>query len=346
MDLDRRHLEHLLEVIAQGSVTRAAESLGLSQPALSRSIRELERLLGLRLFDRLHHGTVPTAAGEALAARARRVLADLGELEREAHKLGHSFRGEVAVGLGPGVAGGTAVLEVGRLLAIHPELHCRVAIAPTLELARQLRRLELDFFVADQGSLDGQSDGFEVEGLVQDVRLFCRAGHPLLRCVEPLSEISSYPIAALGPTPAGVVELRAMLREAGAPIGADWAPRLWVSHAAPLAALLLESDTIGATVPYAHLRELEAGLLREVPAPRAAYRGRVGPVRLRSRPLSPAAEALWAAITSALRTDLALSQAYAARSAVPSGPPLPRPAGVRRGTGRVPAKPTEERAGD
>jgi DNA-binding transcriptional LysR family regulator len=66
MDLSRRDLEHLAAVADHGSVTRAAESLGITQPALSRSIQDLERRLGLRLFDRLPQGASPTVACEAL----------------------------------------------------------------------------------------------------------------------------------------------------------------------------------------------------------------------------------------------------------------------------------------
>ena len=305
MDVSRRHLEHLIAVASQRGFTRAAEVLGVTQPALSRSIQELERLVGLRLFDRLSQGVVPTAAGERLLRHAREVLAGFDALERDAQKLGSHLAGEVAIGLGPAVAGGSAVDEIGRLVAIHRELRCRVAIAPTLELAQQLRRLELDFFVADQSSLGEQNGSLALETLEQDAHLFCRAGHPILDSPAPLREVPSYPVAALGPTPAGLDELRSILREAGAPIDAGWQPRLWLSHSSPLGALLLASDTIGATVPYPHVREIRAGLLRSIPAPRVVYRGRVGPVRLRSRPLSPAAEALWAAIVQALRRDLA-----------------------------------------
>jgi DNA-binding transcriptional LysR family regulator len=250
---------------------------------------------------------VPTAAGEALLRHAREVLAGFGALERGAQRLGARFVGQVAIGLGPAVAGGSAVLEIGRLVAIHPELRCRVAIAPTLELARQLARLELDFFVADQSSLDEQSDSLTLETLEQEAGLFCRAGHPIFESPDPLREVPSYPVAALGPTPAGLDELRSILSEAGAPIDAGWEPALWLSHAAPLGALLLASDTLGATTPYAHVQEIRAGLLRSVPTPRAVYRGRVGPVRLRTRTLSPAAETLWGAIVEALRRDLAVS---------------------------------------
>jgi DNA-binding transcriptional LysR family regulator len=329
MEVSRRHLEHLIAVATRRGVTRAAEFLGVTQPSLSRSIQELERLLGVRLFDRTARGVVPTATGDALLRHAREVLAGFGAIERDAQRLGSRFLGEVVIGLGPAVASGSAALEIGRLLAIHPELRCRVAIAPTLELARQLRRHELDFFVADQTSLDDQSDSLALETLEQDAHLYCRAGHPILDSPEPLREVPSFLVAALGPTPAGLDEFRALLREAGAPINADWEPALWLSHSSPLGALLLASDTIGATVPYPHLREIRGGVLRSIPAPRPVYRGRVGPVRLRTRTLSPAAEALWAAIVEALRRDLG-----AAGESRPSAPRAAH-ANARRGARRA-----------
>lgn len=81
MELERRHLAHLAAVAEHRNVTRAAEALGLTQPALSRSIQEIERILGLRCFDRLPQGSVPTAACLTLVERARAMLKDFEAFE-------------------------------------------------------------------------------------------------------------------------------------------------------------------------------------------------------------------------------------------------------------------------
>ncbi len=76
-----------LEVAERGSVTAAAYALHVSQPALSRTIRELERSLGVELFERRPRGVVPTPAGEALFARARAIRAELTRAERDLEAL-------------------------------------------------------------------------------------------------------------------------------------------------------------------------------------------------------------------------------------------------------------------
>jgi DNA-binding transcriptional LysR family regulator len=308
MGLDRRHLEHVEAVARHRSVTRAAEALGLTQPALSRSIQEVERMLGLRLFDRMPQGVMPTSACEAVLERARGLIAGFEELEREAERIGERYTGRLAIGLGPAVAAGSAMLEVGRLVALHPHLRVRVVIAPAVELAKRLQDLEIEFFVADQTPVEGSADALVLEPIEHEGILLCRAGHPILRSEAPLREVARYPVALVGPPPAALSSLRDLLREADPGLPADWMPTLVLDQAAALPPLLLDGDAIGGSAAYAHAAELRAGTLRTIPLPRPAYCGRVGPVRLQNRTLSPAGEALWKAIADALRRDLAGSE--------------------------------------
>jgi DNA-binding transcriptional LysR family regulator len=176
--------------------------------------------------------------------------------------------------------------------------------APAVELARHLRELEIEFFVADLTLFDASSDAFEMEPLDHEGMLFCRAEHPVLRCAEPLREAAHHPVALLGPPPAALAALRAVLREAEPALPTDWEPALVLDDARALTSLLLESDMIGGSVAYAHAASLASGVLRPVPVPRPVYRGRVGPVRLRERTLSAPAELLWKAIAAALSRDL------------------------------------------
>jgi DNA-binding transcriptional LysR family regulator len=78
--------------------TRAAEELNLAQSVLSQRIRQLETELGTRLFDRTSRRVAPTEAGLAVAASARRVLAELDRVRRELDQLGGVLRGRVRVG--------------------------------------------------------------------------------------------------------------------------------------------------------------------------------------------------------------------------------------------------------
>lgn len=82
MDLEVRHLRFVEAVDAAGSVTKAAASLGVSQPALTAQVRRIERVVGGPLFDRGRHGARPTPLGDVLLPHVRDVLAALDELHR------------------------------------------------------------------------------------------------------------------------------------------------------------------------------------------------------------------------------------------------------------------------
>ncbi|MDT0348221.1 LysR family transcriptional regulator [Pseudonocardia charpentierae] len=97
MDVELRHLRVLAIVDASG-FTGAAAELGLSQPAVSRTLAALEDALGVRLLRRTSREFVLTAAGERVLARARRVLAEVDDLVREA-RGGHGRIDGALVGL-------------------------------------------------------------------------------------------------------------------------------------------------------------------------------------------------------------------------------------------------------
>ena len=85
--LDTRRLHYAVILAEEGSFMRAAQTLNLSQPALTRSIQALEQELGLTLFDRVSTGTRLTPAGERVVRSARAVLREERGLRREARLL-------------------------------------------------------------------------------------------------------------------------------------------------------------------------------------------------------------------------------------------------------------------
>lgn len=100
MDVDTRLLRYFAAVAAEGNLTRAAARLYVSQPALTKQIRQLENLLEVRLFDRSRAGMALTAAGEELAARVPALLAGwdraVAETQRAARVLRVGFLGSAA----------------------------------------------------------------------------------------------------------------------------------------------------------------------------------------------------------------------------------------------------------
>jgi DNA-binding transcriptional LysR family regulator len=83
MDVDTRLMRYFAAVAAEGSLSRAAERLYVSQPALTKQIKQLESQLGVQLFTRSRAGMTLTAAGQALAGRTPGMLADWDQVLRE-----------------------------------------------------------------------------------------------------------------------------------------------------------------------------------------------------------------------------------------------------------------------
>lgn len=96
--MELRQLVYTEAVARHRHFTRAAEELHVAQSALSHQIRRLEAELGTELFERTSRRVVPTEAGEAVAARARRVLAEVDRIRSELDELVGLVRGRIAIG--------------------------------------------------------------------------------------------------------------------------------------------------------------------------------------------------------------------------------------------------------
>ena len=165
-------------VATHGSLLKAAAALGVSQPALTKSLHELEDLLQLRLFHRHPRGVHPTAAGVVFVRSARRVLAELRRLDEELDELSGPG-GTVALGALPVAAAGVLPGALVRLKATHPDVKVRLRQGRTEELLPLLASGELDLIV---GRLyePAVPDGFAREPLwTEPISVLARAGHPM-----------------------------------------------------------------------------------------------------------------------------------------------------------------------
>ena len=93
-----RQLRLVAAIAEAGSMVRAGEAIGMTQPGVSKAVRDLERDLGVALFERGNRGVTPTSYGEALVRHARRALAQLEHAAQEIDDLAHGAGGRVAVG--------------------------------------------------------------------------------------------------------------------------------------------------------------------------------------------------------------------------------------------------------
>lgn len=176
-----RHLILLIAVYERGSVVRAAESLHLTQPAATRTLRELEALADLPLFVRVPRGMRPTVYGEALTEHARAVVAEIRRAGDHLTGLRQGRDGTVTVGTL--LAGANVLLPraVAGLKRERPRLTVVVREGTPDVLHPALLAGELDVIVGRVGSTPSQGDGLRQRKLYREpIRLAVRSGHPLL----------------------------------------------------------------------------------------------------------------------------------------------------------------------
>ena len=165
----------------QRSLLKASAFLSVSQPALTKSLQELEDILQLRLFERHSRGVRPTEAGIVFIRSARRILAELNRLDEELDRLAGPTGGTAALGALPVAAAGVLPGVLTRLRALHPEISVRMQQGRTEELLPLLASGEIDLIV---GRLyqPAVPDGLVREPLwTEPISILARTGHELFK---------------------------------------------------------------------------------------------------------------------------------------------------------------------
>ena len=148
--LKLRHLRILIEVGQRGSMVKAGEELGVSQPVVSKAISDLEHALGVRLLDRLPQGVEPTLYGRALIKRSIAVFDDLHASVSEIESLSDPFSGELRIGAYEGTSSWLLPVIVGRLGQVHPRITFNIVLADPLTLIeRDLRGRRVDLVIGN-----------------------------------------------------------------------------------------------------------------------------------------------------------------------------------------------------
>ncbi len=161
------------------SVTSAATRLGVSQPAVNRSLRNLEQRLNIRLFDRTAQGMVPTSSGEILIRRAKLALVEINQgMEEIANVRGRAL-GRISIGLLPLSRVYLAPLAVTRLLDEFPEADVNIVDGIYDQLLADLCNGDIDLIV---GTIRDPSpvDGIVSETLFEDgMVIAARSDNPI-----------------------------------------------------------------------------------------------------------------------------------------------------------------------
>lgn len=197
-----RHLRCLVAVAQERHIARAAERLALSQPAVSKTLSELEAIVGTRLVDRSKAGRRGvqglTAAGEQLLAHALRVLE---ALDASAQAVAPAAGGRIErlrIGALPSVAPALLPIALARLRDGWPQVQIMVKSAANGVLLDELRAGELDLVVGRMSD-PRLMGGLSFELLHTELLVFAvRAGHPLALKAASVQAVLGYPLVVYG----------------------------------------------------------------------------------------------------------------------------------------------------
>lgn len=189
-----RHLEVLLAVASAGSMQRAAQNVHLTQPAISKIIREMETMFGAALFERSKRGVTLTECGEALADRAQYLLNDFDRAKQEIRAIGMGTIGSLRIGAPPVVESTVIPKCLLALRRVAPDLRIQIEEGARVALIASLKRGEIDCLI---GRLDAgpPPPGLHCEKLMRTpVRIVAARHHPLSgKRRIALSELAAYP---------------------------------------------------------------------------------------------------------------------------------------------------------
>ena len=298
-------LQYLLKLAEHKNFSRAAEAACISQPALTKSIRQLEELYGVPLFDRRKEGVAPTPHGEIIINRVRGLVGAFEASKRDIRLLANLEVGELRIGTGPYVATRALPKALARLIDRYPGLRFKIEIDNPNVLVDMILRSEIDLYI---GAISAVSAPKDVEVTLlpsEDIVVFCRKGHPLLGKKElSVEDFNPYPV--IGPTI--LKRLDAWVKDlfGGASKARSRGPfrlALECDDYSLILSVVQESDCISA-MPRSILRpHIDRGALVELPiAPGPSTD--LGVVHLRDRTLPPVARILIDEIRAALESEV------------------------------------------
>jgi DNA-binding transcriptional LysR family regulator len=299
--MNLNHLRVFASVAEQGSLTRAARSLQVSQPAVSKQLGDLEHDLGTTLVDRLPRGVRLTAAGELLFAHAKRILHAEQAAEAELRDLAELGRGRLAIGASTTIGGYFVPSLFGELHRAHPGVQLELRIANTSDIQAAVLDNRLDL-----GLTEGlmHSDALSVEPFATDELIAIAApGHAALgRSLLDARALSSLPLLMreAGSGSRDVVEA------AFAKLGLRVTPVMALGSTEALKNAVLHGLGVALVSRLTVEHELRTGRLAELKVSDLHIRRDLHRVSLRGKRLSPAANAFIALAQRRLQTTQAL----------------------------------------
>ena len=292
-----RHLHTFVAVAQQGTLGRAAETLNLSQPALSKTLNELEQLTGTRLFDRGRLGAQMTLMGEQFLTHAVKVLDALNHAGQSLNQKDGQSTTVIRVGALPTAALGILPKVIGQFHKQQSDVTLQVATMNNTMLLSGLKSGELDLGIGRMSDPELMT-GLNYELLfLESLKLVVRPGHPLLHENITLSKVMEWPVVV---SPKGTVprqNAETLLSSQGCKMPASCVETL----SASLSRQLTVDYNYVWFVPSGAVKEdLRQGTLTSLPVTTQGAGEPIGVLTRVDTPLSIAAQILLASIRKSI----------------------------------------------
>jgi len=280
-------LRVLMVVVEAGSMGKAARLLATSQPAVSRSIGELEHALGVRLLDRSAQGVEPTSYGRALLKRGTAVFDELQQGIKDIRFLSDPTVGDLTIGASIAIAEGFVASVITRLSRAFPRLSFQVHSTDTATAYRALLDRRVDLAIVHIIEPPAE-EMMHVEPLLDDPQVVVTGAHnPLARRRRiSLAQLTGEPWVLPPPDqPYGAVVHEAFRAQGMA------VPRTVVASTLPLRATLLVTGRFLSIVPRVVMQfPPKNRLLRTLPIDLPGTERPLALVTLKNRTLNPLAQ--------------------------------------------------------
>lgn len=246
--IDRR-LTHVVATARYGSFTAAANSVGVTQSAVTKSIAELERQLGYAIFNRNARGVSLTEEGQVFVERTTRLLDDATELLRGKSVNHDPYAGVLRIGVCPASLEWLLVQPLALLLSRHPNIRLDISGSSFERMVQQLRTGGVDVALGFDAAFSEQPD-FRREPLAPlRTTYFVRQGHPILECLETTPhELAKYDFVS----PSDSRPYGTLIRDTYESQGVDAHTRIHIiDHFPVVKSIVANTDAIGVVaIPY------------------------------------------------------------------------------------------------
>ncbi|WP_322105631.1 pca operon transcription factor PcaQ [Paraburkholderia sp. J41] len=291
-----RHLQCFLAVAQIGSVQQAAESLSVTQPAVSKTIAELEQILGVRLFERGRHGAVPTREGQLFMPHASACVSALRQGVALLARDEGAVTATLDIGVLPTVATALLPAALRHFAPEWPRVSVRLVTAANTELLERLKTGAISFAIGRVADPE-RMVGLSFEQLYNEpLTVVVRAGHPLAQGAGLPAQLATYPLVL---PPFGT-----LIRQAADSLLAAWGALPLSAFVELLSvsvgrALALENDAVWFVPAGAVEYDLRRGTLVRLPLPAAGGEEPVGLIQRTDTQPAPVGRALIEAVRRA-----------------------------------------------